>query len=293
MRVHGISTRPVVLNIRTRLGVLIVVTASMLPLAPDRTTAAGPIPIYVFAGQSNMVGSATRASDIPLYAPGLSVPPSTNVLFWGPTTDAPKRWTPIQPPTVIRDSMFRSGFGPELSAAHRLKALHPGRQIGIFKFARSNTSLYKAWDPDNPIGLYRQMHGALSYARNQLTRQTKRSTYIAGFFWMQGESDAYKYSTAVAYGKNLEEFIFALRYHLKTPKLPVVVARIADLRYVWPSLKYTHYVRREQFEVAAADHRTFLVYTEGLPREVLSPVHFNAKGTIELGRRFVQSKFGL
>lgn len=189
--------------------------------------------------------------------------------------------------------MFRNGFGPELSAAHRLKQLHPGQQIGIFKFARASTSLYKAWDPDNPIGLYRQMHGALSYARKQLTMQTKRSTYIAGFFWMQGESDAYRYSTAAAYGENLTEFIAALRYHLKRPTLPVVIGRIADLRFVWPSLKYTHYVRREQFEVAAADHRTYLVYTDDLRREMLSPVHFNSHGTIELGRRFVQSKFGL
>ena len=102
--------------------------------------------------------------------------PPANVLFWGPTTDAPKRWTPIEAPTEIQDSMFRSGFGPELSAAHRLKDLHPGKQIGIFKFAKGSTSLYRAWDPDNPIGLYDGCTAACS--THAVSSRSRRSGHV-------------------------------------------------------------------------------------------------------------------
>jgi hypothetical protein len=252
-----------------------------------------PLRLYVFAGQSNMVGAATMAAQLPTIAPKLQVP-NSRVSFWGPTTDAPRSWAPLQAPTEVWKNMFHEGFGPELSAGRALGDLHQGERIGVVKFAWNATSLAWDWDPNRSHSKYETMIRGTQKAIQKLAARLHAPVRVAGFFWMQGESVADTEEHAKSYGTNLREFIAAVRADLRAPKLPFVMAQIDDVRKYHPLLlPHSRIVRAEQARVARADPHAFLVRTEGLGHNPVSPIHFSSEGTIDLGRRFVQRRFGL
>src|SRR5688572_7927892 len=75
----------------------------LLPLLPTGAADAGgpPIRIYVFAGQSNMVGTSTNSADLAAIDPKLAASPS--VQFFGPTDDYAAKWGPLRAPTEISE----------------------------------------------------------------------------------------------------------------------------------------------------------------------------------------------
>ncbi len=260
--------------------------ASILPRAPDAAASAPPIPLYVFAGQSNMVGACARSGEAPAYRSD-SVRLDENVTFWGPTADSPRRWGPLEPSTELLQSFVGPAFGPEVGAAAQLARLRPGRRIAVFKFARNGTDLYSQWNPRNPFGLYQRMRGRLAYARTHFERTYGRRTYIAAFFWMQGEADAMAYHRAAAYRTNLAALLAQMRKDSGNPKLPVAIGRIIDARKLSNDYRWSYAIRSAQYAVAAADPYARLVNTDDLSRDPVSPIHFDAEGTIGLGVRMV------
>jgi carbohydrate esterase-like sialic acid-specific acetylesterase len=266
---------------------------SVLGAGVRPASSAVPIRVYIFAGQSNMTGAATMAAQLPTVAPDLQVPKNL-VSFWGPTTDSPRQWAPLQAPTEVWKNIFREGFGPELSAGRSLMALHPGSRIAVLKFAWNATSLHWDWNPKRAHSLYETSMVRAKVAMQKLAAQTGRPLRISGFFWMQGESDSDTLRHATAYGRNLETFISSVRRDLHAPGLPFVIGQIDDVRKYHPvSLRFSAIVRAEQRRVAEADPHAFLVSTKGLGHNPVSRVHFNSEGTVELGRRFVRKAFGL
>ena len=279
------------LRVTLVVGVLCLLALGVRPAVARAPVA--PVAVYIFAGQSNMVGAATMALQVPLVAPELQVPKSA-VTFWGPTTDSPRSWAPLQAPTEVWKNMFHQGFGPELSAGRALSELHPGWRIGIVKFAWNATSLYWDWDPNRVHSKYDAMIDGTRYAIRKLAARLKAPVRVGGFFWMQGESDSNTYAHATSYAANLRELIASVRADLRAPKLPFVIGQIDDVRKYYPVvLPYSHIVRAEQMRVAKTDPHTFLVPTDGLTHAAASRVHFSSEGTIDLGRRFVQRRFGL
>ncbi len=260
--------------------------------APSFARADAPIRVYVFAGQSNMVGADASSSDLPAIAPGAAVP-SSNVIFWGPISDFPTGWGPLQAPTEILQARTHQGFGPEIGAARLLSRRHPDSTIAIVKFASSGTSLYRDWDPDRPGGLYSQMISRVRTAVRNLRATRRAPVRFGGFFWMQGESDSERFIPAASYDDNLASFIRSVRDDLDAPRLPFVVGRVRDLRRdVRGRYEYSDVVRRAQAEVTRTVANAYLVSTDGLQRSA-ERVHFNSRGTFELGRRFVDPKFPL
>lgn len=278
-------------NVR-RAVLALVLGAALLVATPGtarKADAGAPIKLYVFAGQSNMVGAYAAAAELPSVDPQLQV--SKDVLFWGPTADFPARWGPLAAPTEIRQSFTRSGFGPEIGAAPLLVKRNPGG-VAIVKYAWNGTNLNRHWDPENALGLYGGLINRVRYAARQLQAQGKK-VQIAGFFWMQGESDAYSKRHATDYGRNLTHFIASVRDDLRSPRMPFVVSKIRDLRVIDKRYRYSEIVRREQAAVARSVHRTYLVSTDGLEVSALSPIHFSTRGTVALGRRLVSRSIPL
>lgn len=259
---------------------------------PSIARADAPIRVYVFAGQANMVGADAAASDLATIAPGAAVPAS-NVLFWGPFADFPMSWGPLEAPTEILQARTHQGFGPEISAARLLARKHPDSTVAIVKLASSGTSLYRSWDPSRRAGLYRQMISRVRSAVSKLRATRQAPVRFGGLFWMQGESDSERFASAAAYDDNLASFIRSVREDLGAPRLPVVIGRIRDLRRdVRARYQFSDVVRQAQAEVTRTVPNTYLVSTEGLPRSV-GRVHFNSRGTYELGQRFVDPQFPL
>lgn len=276
------------------LGFVVVAVAVVVPLAGlNDAEAAGPIRVYVFAGQSNMVGAAANTAELRAIEPTAALS-NENVEFWGPTSDDPRGWTPLQAPTEIVQPTSHNGFGPEIGAAQLLVRRHPGATIAIVKLAANGTSLHRHWDPARADGLYRALIERVRQATSSLRETTGRPTKLAGFFWMQGESDAARLTDARPYGQRLTSFIKAVRTDLRAPALTFVVGRIQDLRKFSPRLgRYSDVVRAEQARVARKLRNVFLVSTDGLERDWLSPIHFSSRGTLELGRRFVPKSIPL
>jgi hypothetical protein len=251
-----------------------------------------PIRVYVFAGQSNMVGKDTMATDLPRIAP--TVAPSSSILFWGPVADFPTSWGPLKAPTEVVQPRWHQGFGPEIGAAPMLARLHPDSTIAVVKFAASGTSLYRDWSPSRRGGLYDQMIIRVREAVGNLRATREATVDLAGFFWMQGEADSERLRAATAYQHNLATFVRSVRRDLRAPKLPFVLGRITDLRLdSTVHFQYSDVVRKGQGEVAKRLPNTYMVTTDDLERASAQRIHFSSKGTYDLGRRFVKPSYPL
>jgi hypothetical protein len=112
-------------------------------LSDDRTVC-----VFIFAGQSNMVGSDSRVQDIKRYPPFAGLESSQeNVRFSYSIGRENKTnsngWVDLQP--------VNNNVGPELSLA-RKTSKNIKRPIAIIKFAVGGIHLGGDWNPDDPTG---------------------------------------------------------------------------------------------------------------------------------------------
>lgn len=232
----------------------------------------------MFAGQSNAVGYAT---DTALLTGGLASWDVTqpNVLYSGPQ-ESPVNWQPLTPPSQSAQVASGSGFGPELSTGETISNALGGEQVAEVKFAVNGTNLYSQWNPSTPGGLYSQMVAQVQTALADLPVQQPGVTgKVAGFFWMQGESDVGR--TTAQYQTDLTNFIAAVRAQFGDPNLPFIFGLIND---AGPG---TDLIRQAQENVAATVSNAILVDTDGYPRDTPGDdIHFNTQGTIDLGIGF-------
>lgn len=285
---HGFVLRA----IRGLLCAAILSTSIGLP-APRTAHATDPVRLYIFAGQSNMVGKDALSSDLPLIAPTAAIAPP-DVLFWGPLADFPTAWGPLKAPTEVVQARYHEGFGPEIGAAPLLAARHPGSTIAVVKLALGGTNLFAHWNTSSADGLYQRMLSRVRRAVANLEQTRDAPVRYSGFFWMQGESDAEALQMARAYRANLTTFVRAVRRDLAAPELPFVIGRIADLRRDDPKkFAFSDIVRKSQQDVARSMPNAHLVSTDGLERAHQARIHFSSRGTYDLGRRFIRDRFGL
>jgi hypothetical protein len=247
---------------------VIIAVASLGGCSKSKADAA--IPLFVFAGQSNMLGQGSAGTPLPA---ALSKP-SADAFFWVNNT---RSWSST-PPTS-------SGFyGPDVSAVRQL-ARRLGEPVLGVKFAASGTSLAGPWNPSNPSGLYADMKGVVSDALHSRLNG-HGPPKIAGFFWMQGESDAQNATAAASYGENLRRLIDQVRSDFSSPELPIVLGRIrADVPMAAP--QGTSDVR-SAIDAASATANVRSVSTDELP---LAPdhLHFTGPGLITLGNEFASA----
>jgi hypothetical protein len=104
--------------------------------------------VFIFAGQSNMVGSDSRLKDVKRFPPfvGLDVP-QEKVMFSYNLGREEKRtsngWVALQPVDKV--------VGPELSFGRRVAEVTQA-PIAIIKCAAGGTHLGGDWNPDAPTG---------------------------------------------------------------------------------------------------------------------------------------------
>jgi hypothetical protein len=254
---------------------------------------AQPTKVFIVAGQSNAVGYAADGGDL---SDGLS--PQSDVLFWfeeGPpeSINNPSLritsggWIPLDAQLDLGSGTFEttSGFGPEVMLG-RLLADSRTDDIAIVKFAISRTRLAVEWNPVSGV-MYSQLLLEVQDALAGLVGMG-RTPEIAGFFWMQGETDARELPCATAYEANLENLIDSLRNDLGVADLPAVVARLHPAINFFGNYPYVMDVRMAQAAVAAADPEGKAIDTFDLS---LSPdiLHFDTQGELDLGARFAEA----
>ncbi|MES2694593.1 MAG: sialate O-acetylesterase [Verrucomicrobiota bacterium] len=193
----------------------------------------------------------------------------------------------------------REFFGPEISLARALQRAGTPR-LAIVKVGYFGSTLAEDWRPDATKGnrLYALMCEQVATALQAL-RASGDTPRVAGFFWMQGETDGAKEEHAAGYEQALRAFIARVRKDfggdgargsgvsaVGAPLLPVILGRVGPP----PARGYAYQerVRQAQVRVAEAGERILWVDTDDQPRDT-DGVHMLAEGVITLGERWAEA----
>ncbi|NER34459.1 MAG: sialate O-acetylesterase [Oscillatoria sp. SIO1A7] len=252
--------------------------------------------LFILAGQSNMVGYKSNLEDL---EPS-QLESQDNVLWY----DRSSTWVTLSPPTepVLGPDLtlpvppFKkhhpehshkvangSGFGPEISLGSEI-ADNLKQKIALVKYARNGSNLAYQWNPDDDDSLYPRMKKRTNEAIAAL-KSLGCHVEIAGFFWMQGETDASNEDMAEYYQSNLTNFISALREDFHSPNLPFIYGMV---HFSNDNSCCGEAVRTAQRQVEADVAFTSAVETRDLSLD-RDKIHFDSKGTILLGDRFAKA----
>ena len=192
-------------------------------------TDAETIRVFIFAGQSNMVGTHARVADIERFPPFAGLhQPQENILFsyriGREKMVTSNGWIPLQPTGDF--------FGPELSFGRRVSQ-QIKTPIAIIKVASGGTTLGEDWNPDTPGG-FKLYPLALEHVRTSLAEfdRQQKAYRIEGFMWHQGENDMFSQEFKPNYGKNLKNFLACWRRDLKAPHLKFYIGELCT-KTIW------------------------------------------------------------
>ncbi|MEI8273868.1 MAG: sialate O-acetylesterase, partial [Paludibacter sp.] len=234
--------------------------------------------VFILSGQSNAVGMAP-SSDFPTdYQTE-----QTNVQIWaGMQVDASltNQWINVKPGfgSVLTNS------GSELSFAKEISKRFPNEHIRIIKGAWAATSMVDYWlspsagTPAKQDFYHLLINSTIKPALNNITANGD-SYELAGFLWMQGESDANAQASANIYESNLSNFINDIRKDLNVEKMPFVIAKI-DVVPSWP---FNAIVRQAEDNVASKLQSVGIFDTHGFETD---GVHYLAAGYVKMGIQF-------
>ena len=243
--------------------------------------------VFLFAGQSNMVGSdahANRIDDYPNFK-GADEPQS-DVLFsyiLGNGDEASKGWVPLKPLTA---------FGPEVTFARRVR---PQAQfpIAIIKSAVGGTTVAFDWNPDAPDKGQKLYPRTLKLIRESLADLDKRGVryQLEAVMWHQGENDMLDRNLYKQYAEGLTKLVSRLRADLKTPELKWYIGEVSE-KGIW-GMDHRHNLgifRQQQEQLLKADPLLRWVPTSHLAFDVMSSgqphYHFGTQGQLQMGEAF-------
>jgi hypothetical protein len=225
--------------------------------------------LFIFAGQSNMVGLGTDASEVQVSDA------SEPTLLWNAEQ---RTWRPLLPAS--------GQFGPELTALPDLaNRLH--RPVVGVKVAVSGSNLFNDWNPDRTDGLYAQLTDALRSAMASPPPQGRPR--VAGFFWAQGDADGFYEATARAYQDNLDKFLRRVRRDVAAPTLPIVMVQVRPENL--PVRPFGLTVRAGINAVAASSANERVVSGDDLVLK--DGIHYTSDATLTLGHRMASAYFEL
>jgi cysteine-rich repeat protein len=274
-------------------GALFAIASMAIVAVYPRGVRAAPVEVFILGGQSDAVGFGSMASQLP---PELQAP-QTDVRFWfdeGPIfalfdpsffIDSGNAFVPLHfqsDPSRFTFGGPIDGFGSEITLGRVLADSRPVA-VAIVKVAVNGASLAVDWNPATADSLYEQMMVDVAGALAALAGGGD-SGHVAGFFWVQGATDAGNGAQASAYQTNLTSFIQRLRTDFAAPNMPFLLARL----HVGYSLAFTGVVRTAQANVAATVARTATIDTDDLPL-LADDAHLSGPAQLTLGRRFANA----
>jgi len=271
---------------RSAIALLCLLAQPSSALAQDDVTR-----VFVFAGQSNMVGSDSRVEDIQRFPPfaGLDQPQAGvrfSYVLGREDKARSEGWVDLRPVDGV--------VGPELSFAREV-GRHVAAPLAIIKCAAGGTHLGGDWNPSEPSGfamyplLLEQVRSSLAELRRQGIAYR-----LEGFMWHQGENDMFDDSYMARYGANLRDFVAAVRRDLETPDLRFYVGELCT-KTIWgmdlrPNM---HAISVGQKAVAAADPLVDYVRTSHIGVEIDPPLglhyHYGTLGQLEHGVNYAEA----
>jgi hypothetical protein len=257
----------------------------------EHDTDTNTVRVFIFAGQSNMVGSDSKAKDIQRFPPFIGLDkPQDSVLFSYNLGREEKRtsngWIALQPVDKV--------VGPELSFAHKV-AQETKAPIAIIKCAAGGTHLGGDWNPDDPSG-FKLYPLALQLVQSSLAElDRKKVKYrIEGFMWHQGENDMFDKNFKQNYGKNLQNFLASWRRDLKTPDLKFYIGELCT-KTIWgmDNRDNMYAIRSGQKAVTESDPLAEYISTSHnaveIGREGGLHYHYGTLGQLEHGENYADA----
>ncbi len=247
--------------------------------------------VFIFAGQSNMVGSDSKVKDIERFPPfaGLESPQAGVKFSYCIGRENKTRsdgWVDLQPVNRV--------VGPELSFARKVTR-NIKAPIAIIKCAAGGTHLGGDWNPDEPSG-FKMYPLTLDWIRSALARldQRKIPYRIEGFMWHQGENDMFEKDYMPNYGKNLKNFLAKWRRDLHTPNLKFYIGELCTKTIWGMDLRPRMYaISLGQREVAQADSLAEYIPTSHVGVEIGGGVglhyHYGTLGQLEHGVNYADA----
>ncbi len=247
-----------------------------------------PMRVFIFAGQSNMVGTHARVEHIHRFPPFVGLEnPQAGILYsykvGREEMEQSTGWIELQP--------TRDFFGPELSFGRRI-AQGLGEKIAIIKIASGGTTLAEDWDPDHPRG-FKLYPLALKHIRESLAELDRLNIpyRVEGFMWHQGENDMFNPDFRSRYAKNLKRFIACWRRDLQAPELQFYIGELCT-KTVWgmDNRDNMHAIRIAQKAVVAEVPGTQYVPTSHDAVEIGGDeglhYHYGTLGQLEHGENY-------
>jgi hypothetical protein len=253
-------------------------------LVTESTFADEETRVFIFAGQSNMVGAdamTARIDDFPDFK-GAGTP-QRDVLYsyiLGNGDEASRDWTPLKP--------LRS-FGPEVTFARRVKQ-RVSYPIAIIKSAVGGTTVAFDWNPEAPDKGQRLYPRTLRLIRESLQELDKRGIRyrLEAVMWHQGENDMLDRKLYPQYADGLTKLIARLREDLKAPQLKWFMAEVSE-KGIWGMDHRSNLgmFRQQQQQVLDADPLVRWVPTSHLAFDVMGSgqphYHFGTQGQLQMG----------
>ena len=249
------------------------------------------IRVFIFAGQSNMVGSDSKVQDIKNFPPFLGLEKvqkniKFSYLIGRENKTASNGWVSLQPVNNI--------VGPELSFARKVSETVKD-PIAIIKCAAGGTHLGGDWNPDQPIG-FKMYPLALKLIRDSLAELDRNGIRyrIEGFMWHQGENDMFDENYMSNYGNNLKNFIAKWRSDLNSPKLKFYIGELCTKTIWGMDLRPRMYaISQGQREVTKTDLLAEYIPTSHIGVEVGEPVglhyHYGTLGQLQHGINYADA----
>jgi hypothetical protein len=278
----------ITMNLNRTLALLVLLAAPLALYADDNSDDNKTVRVFIFAGQSNMVGSDSKVKDIERFPPfaGLGAP-QTNVKFsysiGRENKLESKGWVDLQPVNKV--------VGPELSFARKVSR-EIDVPIAIIKCAAGGTHLGGDWNPDKPAG-FKMYPLAMQLIRASLADlDAQQIPYrIEGVMWHQGENDMFNEQYMKNYGENLANFLARWRKDLDSPKLKFYVGELCTKTIWGMDLRPRMYaISLGQKSVTDADPLAEYIPTSHVGVEIGGGVglhyHYGTLGQLEHGENY-------
>lgn len=268
----------------------------------SETTAADlkQVDLLIVAGQSNAVGADTNPDEM------LTDEADQHIMFWWKCGDPPPdehdstsggKWSHLQAQPLGNPKKPRQGrqygnfahpdggFGPEINFARTMYA-RENKPLAVIKVAFSGTGLRRDWDHTDPGEAGACFRSLISETRAAIDAAKKDGIELRprAFGWVQGESDA-NASDSVIYAQNLNVMLTSIRKELNAPRLAALIA--VNTRFLEGRNQFMPAIIAQQKLAASLDPRWEYVDTSSAT--IANQVHYDSKGTLEVGRLFAES----
>lgn len=247
--------------------------------------------VFIFAGQSNMVGSDSKVEDINRFPPfrGLEEPQADVLFSYCLGREQKTRsdgWEALRP--------INNTVGPELSFAETLSEATDA-PIAIIKIAAGGTHLGGDWNPESPQG-FEMYPLALAQVREALADLDRQGIAyrLEGFMWHQGENDMFEPDYMENYGRNLKNFLACWRRDLGVPNLRFFIGELCTKTIWGMDLRPRMYaISLGQKAVTNADPLADYVPTSHVGVEIGGGVglhyHYGTLGQLEHGVNYAEA----